>query len=346
MTEEEKRFQELEKEKNQLKQSVDNLNAQLTSQKEKCKRGRKTRLHRAIQLLLFSIKKVKRTNTKRKKRGVIKVFWRGLTFKDIIPLIITIIFGSWGIYLSCTQNQIAQNQTYLQEADRRSTLVFLMGNIFDEVNTELREDYNKDSIRNLSPQLIGRIVAFSHSLTPYKFFVNGELTDREYSPERGQLLMTLVNSGLHKSCLDEIFSRKANFSHAYLEEGYFRNAYLHNVNLNYSNLSKADFSKAGLFSAQLREADICNTNFTKANLMKANLIGANLSSTNLCSANLLGASYRDKADSNNIDLWAKLDNAEIILGCKDSTWINDTSINIIGYNSVRIKDSLYRIIKK
>lgn len=337
--EEEKQLQNLKAEKSQLKQSVDDLNAELIEQKEKCKKDRKARLHRAVQLLLFSIKKVKRINIKRNKRGVIKVFFRGLTFKDIIPIIVTIIFGVWGIRLTI-------NQTYLQEADRRSGLVFLMGNIFDEVNKELRDDYNNDSIRNLSPQLIGRIVAFSHSLTPYKFFVNGELTDREYSPERGQLLMTLVNSGLHKSCLDEIFSKKANFSHAYLVEGYFRNAYLHNVNLNYSNLSKADFSKAGLFSAQLREADICNTNFTKANLMKANLIGANLSSTNLCSANLLGASYRDKADSNNIDLWAKLDNAEIILGCKDSTWINDTSINIIGYNSVRIKDSLYRIIKK
>lgn len=286
--EEEKRLQELEAEKSQLEQSVDDLKGQLTFQKEKCKRGRKTRLHRAIQLLLFSIKKVKRTNTKRKKRGVIKVFWRGLTFKDIIPIIVTIIFGVWGIRLTI-------NQTYLQEADRRSGLVFLMGNIFDEVNTELKDDYNNDSIRNLSPQLIGRIVAFSHSLTPYKFFVNGELTDREYSPERGQLLITLVNSGIDKASLDVIY-KKADLSYTYLVDANLDSAYLKSADLfgsylrytdiRFADLRGADLRKSDLFDVNFQESDLRYTKLFNANLLKSELVGTDLRHADLNKANI------------------------------------------------------------
>lgn len=58
------------------------------------------------------------------------------------------------------QNKRILQQTYLQEAQRRSSLNFLLGNIFDKIDEELKLDTN----RSLSPQLTGRIIALTHSL--------------------------------------------------------------------------------------------------------------------------------------------------------------------------------------
>ena len=192
--------------------------------------------------------------------------------------------------LIAQQNTRIEQQTYLQEASRRGALVFLMGNIFDEVNSELREDYNKDGIRNLSPQLIGRIIALSNSLIPYRFLEGDSLTNKEYSPERGQLLITLVNSAIDTSSLFKIFQRAD-----------FTGSYLGKVNLVYGNMSYIDLQNSKITNSVLENctidyADLRNVNFegTKLNsssfkrtyLMGANLCGTQLMFSDMTEANL------------------------------------------------------------
>ncbi len=67
------------------------------------------------------------------------------------------------------QNERLDQQTYLQEAERRSSLVFLFSNVMDAIDRELKDDYNDDGLRNLSPQLVGRIIALSTRLKPYRY---------------------------------------------------------------------------------------------------------------------------------------------------------------------------------
>ncbi|MGB0177778.1 MAG: hypothetical protein ACPF9D_11475, partial [Owenweeksia sp.] len=63
-------------------------------------------------------------------------------------------------------------QTELLESTRRSSYVFLMNNVLDQMGDELKNDWNKDGIRNLSPETIGRIMALTHAFKPYRYFEN------------------------------------------------------------------------------------------------------------------------------------------------------------------------------
>jgi len=71
------------------------------------------------------------------------------------------------------QNERLVQQTYLQEAQRRSSLNFLLGNIFDKIDEELKNNENRD----LSDQLLGRIIALTHSLKPYYFLEGDKLVN-------------------------------------------------------------------------------------------------------------------------------------------------------------------------
>ncbi|MGH1335117.1 MAG: hypothetical protein ACRBFS_03245 [Aureispira sp.] len=88
-----------------------------------------------------------------------------------------------------------------------------MSNTLEAINTELKEDYNKDSIRNLSPQLIGQIIALSRSFKPYRFLEGDTLTTKPLSPERGQFLVSLVESPLDSITYEQLIP-KANFEYA------------------------------------------------------------------------------------------------------------------------------------
>jgi len=111
------------------------------------------------------------------------------------------------------QNERLVQQTYLQEAQRRSSLNFLLGNIFDKIDEELKNNENRD----LSDQLLGRIIALTHSLKPYYFLEGDKLVVRPWSPERGQLMIALLNSKLDSNSYNEIFGL-GNFSQSDLKE--------------------------------------------------------------------------------------------------------------------------------
>ncbi len=206
--------------------------------------------------------------------------------------------------LIAQQNTRIEQQTYLVEAQRRSALVFLMGNIFEEVNNELKGKKGKE--RQLSPQLIGRIIALSHSLTPYKFLVGDNLTDREYSPERGQLLITLVNSDIDSASLETIYFN-ANFTQSYLENVTFKEKNLKYCDLSKSNLKRANLQYADLTFTKLIDATLIGTDFSYAKLYRTDFYDANLRSAFLLYANfndpnLIGALIDEKIIVNMDDI--------------------------------------------
>jgi uncharacterized protein YjbI with pentapeptide repeats len=201
------------------------------------------------------------------------------------------------------QNIRLDQQTYLQEAERRSSLIFLMGNILDEVNDELKEDVGVKGVRDISPQLIGRVIALSNSLRPYRYLGNDSLVGRELSPERGYLLLAIVSSEIDKSSLRRIY-RAADFSFSDLKKAVLSGEFLAGINLtgadlegvrldeadlSDANLSDAEMSDAILTNAKLNGGRLRNTILRRANLVSANLSVANLSDADLQRANLSSA---------------------------------------------------------
>ncbi len=200
------------------------------------------------------------------------------------------------------QNKRLEQQTYLQEAERRGSLVFLFSNVMDAIDKELKDDIGKKGVRDLSSQLIGRIIALSRRLKPYRYLENDSLITSPLSAERGQLLVSLVESHLNNNSYLRIF-QKSDFTFSDLEGVSLNESKLMKVNLRGANLKdvklmKADLRGANLRDAKLMKADLQEANLKGAKLMKADLRGANLKSANFAEANLRAANvtfdYEDK----------------------------------------------------
>lgn len=183
------------------------------------------------------------------------------------------------------QNNRLNQQINLEEGNRRSSLVFFMSNIMDRIEDELRVHPD----RKLSDPLIGRIVSLSQALRPYRYLENDSLTTRLLSPERGQLLFSLINSDLHPATFDKIYSR-ANFSYADLQEANFSQAYLRGAKLAYSYFFKANFNGANLENADLSYAYLQESSFYNTKMDGADLGNANLTSSHMENISLRGGS--------------------------------------------------------
>ena len=187
------------------------------------------------------------------------------------------------------QNDKIDSQIQLEESSRRGNLIVMMSNIMDKVDEEIRRAQEQgDSSRSLSPQLIGRIGALSYAFRPYRFLQDNVLIEKPLSPERGQLLLALVNSDLDSLTYRNIY-REATFEQAYLEKANFREANLSKAVLNNANLSYADLWNANLNKAKLRYANLAYANLTRADLSNSDLVNADLRHATLRYANLRSA---------------------------------------------------------
>lgn len=222
-----------------------------------------------------------------------------------------------------SQNKKMDQQTQLVEASRRSSQMFIMGEVFSDLNKELNDSLNVNG--TLSNTLVGRIISLSRSMKPYKYlqsYNNGYSDSLEFtkliSPERGQLLITLLRSNM-----DSVFFQNnilgfynSDFSYAELNNANLIKSNLVNVNLEYANLSVANLYQANLKTANLRGANLNDANLRAANLRDANLNNADLKRVNLIDANLRKAYlidvYLNDADLSFSNLRnAKLNNANL-----------------------------------
>jgi uncharacterized protein YjbI with pentapeptide repeats len=249
------------------------------------------------------------------------------------------------------QNFRLDQQTYLQEAERRSSLISLMSDILDVMNDELREDQGVKGVRDVSPQLIGRIIALSNSLRPYRYLGSDSLVGRELSPERGYLLLAIVSSEIDKKSLQRIY-KSADFSFADLKKAELSGEYLAGVELEGAELEGAHLDEADLSNANLSEASLTDAVFARASLRDARLRhsdmrrayfhSADLSGANLGEADLRRANFTN-AQMTNIRLGrADLSGANLSGAILDRAAFDDTRFDSTIVSSYGWLDSLAR----
>ncbi|MFY0630628.1 MAG: pentapeptide repeat-containing protein [Flavobacteriaceae bacterium] len=183
------------------------------------------------------------------------------------------------------QNERIIQQTHLAEASRRSSQMFIMGEVLSDINTELEDKGNTKRI--LSNTLVGRIISLSKAMKPYRYLENDSLIENPLSPERGQLLLSLYESEMDSTFFIDRIVKKSDFSYAELSTSILGKISLDSINLSHVNLEKAI-----LIRANMNNANLSGANLTRAYMVKASLIGANLSNTNLQNANFKDADLK------------------------------------------------------
>ena len=184
-------------------------------------------------------------------------------------------------------------QTYLQEAERRSGLVFLFSNIMDLLDQELKEDYNKDGIRNISPQLSARIISLSQRLEPYYYLDNDSLTSKQFSPERGQLFTNLVKSNLDQESLNEILS-EGNFQYSVFSGVSFNNIFLEGIDLSNSKFNEITFDKVKLSKSKFNHCQFISVKIEESEFEWSEFMHSDL----VISENNSGISFRGSKFNN------------------------------------------------
>ena len=248
------------------------------------------------------------------------------------------------------QSEMLSTQNDLIESDRRSSLVILLSNIFNQIDTEIssQKKLEENLKYELSEQLIGRIAALSQGFIPYYYLNdNRQISYRPISFERGQLALTIIKSGLSDKTLSNIY-KQTTFAHAdlqlanlngdnlnsiYLPLADLQRSNLDSINLENAFLSQSTFVEASLYKANLSNSilyysDLSNCNLTKSNLSNADLTGVDLSNTDLSNSNMSGV-LLDQAlvDSKEwfamLDIWKVVGREKIISNYNITEIISD-----------------------
>ncbi|MES9853629.1 MAG: pentapeptide repeat-containing protein [Candidatus Thiodiazotropha sp. L084R] len=221
---------------------------------------------------------------------------------------ITIAVSAAILIATLMQVERLDQQNQLAEASRRAALINELTAILTEIDEELDNSENPNEkmsfIENpepgksptfisegteLSKRLVWRIVALSRSLQPYRFLQDNNLTSKPYSPERAQLLVSLVASGIN---LKDVF-RMGSFDYSYLKDAELGNIFLRDTKLRNSNfeganlitsdlsdsyLGNSNFRNSILFNVPMNNADIRGVDFTGARMTESfHLSGAHMS---------------------------------------------------------------------
>lgn len=244
--------------------------------------------------------------------------------------------------LSAKQNKLVEQQNALSEAGRRSSLVLLMSNIEDKIAEELRDSTNKN--RLLSSALVGRIVALCNNLKPYRYSVEGDTLSKLLSPERGQMLISLVNAELGKATYDSIFA-KANFEYADLQKVDFSGRYLNNIKLPKANLVRAILDYASMEGADLIQADMRHVYISQGRLSNARLKYVKLNDAYLQGIDLTGA-HLGNTDLQDAHLEnAILNEADLRSANLEGADFTNSQLNLVKISGSNIAKYLSKFVK-
>jgi uncharacterized protein YjbI with pentapeptide repeats len=234
------------------------------------------------------------------------------------------------------QNEKIDIQIQLEEASRRSSLNFLMANVLDKIDEELKDP--KNSNRNLSPQLISRISSLCQSFQPYRFMDEDTICKQPLSPERGSFLLAIAGSKLDTIDLKLIYQTTL-FEDAFLKGAVFDSCYLEEVMLLGANLNGVYLANANLKNSDLSYSTIIDGYFHRANLLNAGLSDCNLTKADFSFANLSGADFTDSNLKESNLRWANIKEAK---GITSKQLLQCYSL----YETRGIPDSILTIIKQ
>ncbi len=224
----------------------------------------------------------------------------------------TVAVSSAILIATLMQVERLDQQNQLVEASRRAALINELTAILTEIDEELdnsdKADERMGDVENpvpgksgtyisegveLSKRLVWRIVALSRSLQPYRFLEESSLSKNPYSPERAQLLMSLVASGIS---LNDIF-RMGSFEYSYLVDAELANVFLKDTKLSFSN-----FEGANLVTSDLSDAYLTDCNFKSAILFNVPMVNTDLRRSNFSDARMPEAFQLEGAKLDNIEL--------------------------------------------
>ena len=252
------------------------------------------------------------------------------TFIVVGGLVSSFLFSK---QIEFSKNQIqhidkqTSEQLEVMASMRKSNALVLMNNLFEKMDGELKNNPK----RILSNEIIERIAALNYSFEPYRYLEGNRLSEKKWSPERGQLLLMLAKMNIDSSSFNQIKLKTsflgadlrnanlvgADLSNTDLREANFDNANLTGANLNNAILKKASLQKANLSGAKLEETNLKNSDmqwseFQAAELAGVFLNGANLSNAKLRKVDLTGADLRWANLSNVFLTEANLTNANLL----------------------------------
>ncbi|WP_162306908.1 pentapeptide repeat-containing protein [Winogradskyella ouciana] len=207
-----------------------------------------------------------------------------------------------------TQNKNIELQSNLLDADRKSSLNILFNSLIDKIDEELTNQKDSKS-KSLSQNTLNRAIALSHAFKPYNFLSNSKNEQTYLSPERGQLLLFLINSDLSKETLRIIF-RKGNFNYSDLEGvtienkildidlsfPSFNKAKLNNVIFKSTNLNYTTFILTEIQESLFHHNTLTNTNFENSKIHFSTFIGCRFNNVNFAHGSLVGCHFRRNTD--------------------------------------------------
>ncbi|MBT4774744.1 MAG: pentapeptide repeat-containing protein [Crocinitomicaceae bacterium] len=214
------------------------------------------------------------------------------------------------------EEQIVINQKQKNIIEEQGQIISLFKNrnfseLINAVLIRAEMELESDSNGRLSDPLIERIAGLSIALKPYKYYLSDSLTTKEFSPERGQLLLALsimdldsitfmkIKSDVLFTCSDLLGANLegADLSGIDLSNSILENANLCNANLNRAQLQNTNFRAANLNNAQMLEADLSHSDLSWAVMNGAYLKyavfnGAYMRNTQLIKADLQGSFFQ------------------------------------------------------
>ncbi len=247
------------------------------------------------------------------------LLWRGLAVAGLLGGLlggIKVYYGNESLkkQIRDKDKTVHEMAELIEAVKNKSELAPLMQSMLNDVWEELKQAPG----RTLLDTTIARIRALSFSFKPYKQVEGDTLSEREYSPERGQLLQALALMDMDSGSFAKI-KQETPFAGADLRGANLRGRDLSGIDLKGANLKDADLSDARLIGAALEGASFWGANLERVNLSRANLkradlrwarvnegvlVGGDLSGADLSNAQLHQANLFDATIQ-----WAKLSGA-------------------------------------
>lgn len=170
-----------------------------------------------------------------------------------------------------SENQLNLQQRTLDSLMLHQQVQVQQAQLMQDFLEEVRFELGKSAGTVLRAEMIDRMARISAAFEPYPVQPPGNDSSLLLSPERGQLLQSLLSIEMDSAVFDRI-KRNVSFAHANLQ----------GVNLEGIDLSYADF----------RAANLRKANLNKLRCRSCNLHGVDLTSTKANAADFTGANLR------------------------------------------------------
>ncbi len=187
-----------------------------------------------------------------------------------------------------SQNNRLDQQTYLQEASRRSFMIGVLDEIMKDINKKGTTVYKTD---------FARLNAISKNLKPYRYLDNDHLTNKPSSPERGYLVLSLIESELKLSAkLKESHGpilSAIDFDYAELRDINLKRKEINNLTIKHGILDGSDLTKANFAGCTFENSSFLNTRFNSSDILRTTFENSTLKNTNFSNAFIQKCSFNN-----------------------------------------------------